>query len=149
MKVALVCSSGGHLFELYALQSFWREHKHFWVTFPGADTQCILSEEQMYLAHCPTNRNLVNLVRNLLLAFKILRWEKPDVIISTGAGIGMPFIYVGRLLGIKTIYVELITRVNDLSLTGKLVYFVVDTFLVQWPELAERYSKTRFVGRCL
>ncbi len=53
------------------------------------------------------------------------------------------------MLGIKTVYLELMTRVKRLSLTGALVYPVVDHLLVQWPELAAKYKKAVFKGRLI
>ena len=149
MKLALVCSNGGHLFQLYSLKSFWGEFEHFWVTSPAEDAQFLLSAEKTYSAHYPTNRNLPNLIKNLFLAMKVLKREKPDVIISTGAGVGVAFICIGFLMGIKSIYIESVTRVRSLSLTAKLVYPIIDSLLVQWPELAQKYHKARYVGRCL
>lgn len=103
-------------------------------------------KERAYNAYHPTNRNIVNLARNFFLAYRILKKEKPDVILSSGAGVGVPFIYLGRLMGMKTIYIELGTRVHDISLTAKLVYPVVEHLLVQWPELAGKYKKAEYQG---
>lgn len=147
MKLCLVCSSGGHFFQLRSLNDLWQRHERFWVTFSSQDTKSLLNDEQVYWAYQPTNRNIKNLVKNTLLAFKILRTEKPDAIISTGAGVAVPFLYMGRLLGIRTIYIESLTRVNGLSLSGKLVYPVVNTMLVQWPQMADKYKKAVFQGQ--
>lgn len=149
MKLCLVCSSGGHFLELFFLKDFWKDHEHFWVTFLKKDNASLLAGENVYQAYSPTNRNPVNFIRNLFLAFRILIKEKPRLIISTGAGVAVPFLYVGKLLGLKTVYLESQTRVRDLSLTGKLVYLTVDHFLVQWPELAQRYRKARCEGQVL
>ena len=72
-----------------------------------------------------------------LWAWGVLRRERPDVVISLGAEIAIPFIYVGRLMGIKTMYIESWCRVENLSRTGRLVYNVAHVFWVQWPELLE------------
>lgn len=168
MKLCLVCSSGGHFFQLYLLKDFWKEHDRFWVTFlekihvplmydekiftsrlPRKIDTAFVSNEKFCDAYHPTNRSIINFIRNLFLAFKILRKERPDVIISTGAGVGVPFIYTGRLLKIKTIFIESATRVNGLSLSGRLVYPAVGHFIVQWPELAEKYPKAKFAGRVI
>ena len=146
MKFCLVCSSGGHFLQLYELRNLWEDHERFWVTFPGNDTQFLLNNEMKYWAFHPTNRNIKNLINNFFLAFNLLRKEKPDIIISTGAGVSVPFFYVGKLLGIKTVYIESLSRVERLSLTGKLVYPIVGFLLVQWPELAEKYKKALFKG---
>jgi len=149
MKLCLVCSSGGHFLQLYSLKELWGDYERFWVSFAHSDTRCLIENEKKYWAHHPTNRNIKNLVKNLLLAYKILRKEKPDAIISTGAGVAVPFIYWGRLLGIKTIYIESLARVESLSLSGKLVYPVTQYLLVQWPQLAAKYKKAVYKGQVI
>lgn len=148
-KVCLVCSSGGHFYELYHLRSAWADIEHFWVTFSSQDTQYALKSEKVYSAFSPTNRSIKNFFRNLFLALKVLSKEKPGVIISTGAGVCVPFFYLGRLRGIKTIYVESLARIKELSLTGRLIYPVASEFIVQWPELENKRRKARFEGQLL
>jgi len=148
-KLGLVCSSGGHFLQLYSLKDFWTGIDHFWVSFERDDTRSLIGSETKYWAYAPTNRNVINCVRNFFLAIKIFLKEKPDLLLSTGAGVAVPFIYGARLFGIKTVYVESLTRVKDLSLTGKLIYPIVDVLLVQWPELDKKYKKAKFAGQVL
>jgi len=148
-KLCLVCSSGGHLFQLTCLDQFWKNKSRFWVSFPTQDAKYLLAKENVYWANYPTNRNVVNLIKNLILAFRVILKEKPSVVITTGAGVGIPFLFVGRIMGSKTVYLESITRNNDLSLSGKLAYRFVHKFLVQWPELAERYAKAEYRGKVI
>jgi beta-1,4-N-acetylglucosaminyltransferase len=147
MKICLVCSSGGHFFELFSLNSLWEKYDHFWVTFPRQDTKSLLRGEKVYWAYSPTNRNLKNLLRNSYLAARVIAREKPTAVISTGAGVAVPFLHLGRILGLRTVYVESLARVTNLSLTGRLVYPVVHDFIVQWPELAGRFPRARFRGQ--
>ncbi len=149
MKICLVCSSGGHFLQLHSLRDFWERQERFWVTFRGRDTESFLQGEQVYWAHEPTNRNVKNLIRNMLLAVRLLSRERPRSVVTTGAGVAVPFIYVARTLRIRTVYIESLTRVDNLSLSGKLVYPVVDHLLVQWPELAARYGKALYKGQVL
>ena len=149
MKLCLVCSAGGHLQELYQLKSAWGQHERFWVTFDFKDTKYLLKDEKFYKAFNPTNRNAINLIRNLFLAFRVLLKEKPDVIISTGAAVSVPFFYLGRLSRKRTIYIESLSRVSELSLSGKLVYPITSEFIVQWDELTRKYPRTRFGGQIL
>ncbi len=150
MKLCLVASSGGHLMELFSLRDAWQDcDERVWVTFPTQDALSLLENEEVRWAYYPTNRNLWNLVRNIGFAWQFLRQYKPDVIISTGAGVGVPFIWIGAILNIQTIFIESITFTNQRSLSGKLVYSIVDRYLVQWPELAEKYSKAQYRGQVL
>jgi len=148
-KLCLVCSSGGHCAELRFLRDFWSVRDRFWVTFEGKDADGPLKGERILYAHSPTNRNLRNLVRNTRLAWRILRKEKPTCIVSTGAGVGVPFIYIGRILGIRTVFIETMSRVEHLSLSGRLAYPAAGIFLAQWPELARKHRKAEFHGQVI
>ena len=84
MKVCLVGSSGGHLTHLYMLKPFWENKKRFWVTFDKEDAKSMLKGEKVYPCYFPTNRNVKNLIKNTFVALKVLRKEKPDLVISSG-----------------------------------------------------------------
>lgn len=146
MKVCLVGSSGGHLTHLYMLKDFWKNEDRFWVTFPKEDAKSLLAEERVYACHYPTNRNLKNLIKNTFLAFRVLFKEKPDLIISSGAAVAVPFFYIGKLFGAKTVYIEVFDRIDKPTLTGKLVYPITDLFVVQWEEMKQVYPKAVNLG---
>lgn len=146
MKICFPTSSGGHLTQLMQLKPFWEEHDRFWVTFDKEDANSKLAEERIFYCHYPTNRNVLNLIRNTFLAIRALRSERPDLILSTGAAVAVPFFAVGKLLGAKTVYIEIIDRIDSPTLTGKLVYRMTDVFVVQWPELKQVYPKAVYIG---
>ncbi len=146
MKLCLVGSSGGHLTHLYMLKPFWKTKERFWVTFDKEDARSLLKDEKVYPCYFPTNRNIKNLIRNTFLAIKILRKEKPDVIISSGAAVAVSFFYLGKLFGAKTVYIEVFDRIDKPTLTGKLVYPVTDRFIVQWEEMKKVYPKAINLG---
>jgi beta-1,4-N-acetylglucosaminyltransferase len=146
VNVLLVCSPGGHLQEMLALKPAWQDTERAWVTLPGADVDVALRGETVELAHGPTNRSLKNLARNTLLAWRVLRSRRPDAILSTGAGLAVPFFLVGWLLRIRRVYVESVTRIETVSLSGRLVYPFADRFFVQWPEVAERLRRAEYGG---
>ena len=146
MKICLVGSSGGHLAHLNMLKPFWKDEERFWVTFDKEDARSILKDEKMYSCHFPTNRNLKNLIKNTFLAIKVLKKEKTDVIISSGAAVAVPFFYIGKLFGAKTVYIEVFDRIDKPTVTGKLVYPVTDKFIVQWEEMKKVYPKAINLG---
>lgn len=146
IKVCLVGSSGGHLTHLYMLKPFWKDMDRFWVTFDKTDANSILKDEKVYHCYFPTNRNLKNLLKNTILAIKILHKEKPNLIISSGAAVAVPFFWLGKLRGSKTIYIEVFDRIDKPTLTGKLVYPVTDKFIVQWDEMKKVYPKSENLG---
>jgi beta-1,4-N-acetylglucosaminyltransferase len=145
VDVLLVCSTGGHLLQLAALRPAWANRSSAWVTFDKSDANSILADERVLFAYGPTNRNVPNLVRNLALAWRLIRRLRPRVIISTGAGVAVPFAWVGRLHGAKVVYVESFTRIDRPSLTYRLLAPVTSVAYAQWPELAQRV-RARYAG---
>jgi UDP-N-acetylglucosamine:LPS N-acetylglucosamine transferase len=101
------------------------------------------------LGHGPTNRSPLNFLRNLGLAWRLLRRERPEAILSTGAALAVPFFLAGKLLGIRLVYVESVTRTSALSLSGRLVYRLADRLFVQWPGLAARLGRAEYAGAVL
>ena len=82
-----------------------------------------------------------NLIRNSYLALKVLLKEKPDIIVSTGAAVSVPFFYLGKLLGCKLVFIEVYDRIETPTLTGRLVYPISDVFILQWQEQKKSYPK--------
>jgi len=148
-KLLLVASSGGHLLELSELIGDECRRGREWVTFDKPDARSLLADERVWFAHGPTNRSIVKLLRNAVLALRLVRHLRPDAVISTGAGVGVPFLYAARAFGRKAIYVESLARIDDISLSGRLVYPVASEFFVQWPELAHRRRRARYAGAVL
>ena len=149
MKICLVSSSGGHLLQIHNLKAWWQRHERFWVTFDKEDAVFLLSKERVFWGHFPTNRNLRNLIRNTFLAWKILSKEKPDIIVSTGAAISVPFFYIGKLFRAKLIFIEVFDRIDSASLTGRMIYPIADAFFLQWPEQKKIYPKGKVLGQLL
>lgn len=131
---------------LYMLKPFWENKKRFWVTFDKEDARSLLENEQMFFCYYPTNRSLKALIINTKLAWNILKREKPDLIISSGAAVAVPFFYLGKAFGIKTIYIEVFDRINKPTLTGKMVYPIADRFIVEWDEMRKVYPKAINLG---
>jgi len=146
MKLLLVCTQGGHFATMMGLKKFWSEHEREWVTHRSADTDMIAKQEKIHFVPRQTSRSIFMTCVNFFLAFPILFRMKPDLIISTGAAVAVPFIYAGRILGIKTIFIDSISRVENLSLTGKLIHPVVSEIYVQWEQCGREYRKVQYKG---
>ena len=147
-KVAFVASSGGHLEELCKLKSIEEQYDCFLVT-EKSDFEINNFCERKYLVPKMSRKQLVFLPKFIWLFIKtimILAKEKPDFIITTGALIAYPFCVIGKLMGIKVIYIESFARVDKPSLTGKLVYNLSDLFMVQWEDMLKEYPKSLLGG---
>ncbi len=147
MRAVLVASSGGHLAQLSAVRTHWTDVEVHWVTFRKPDAFKIPPTDQVTWAFHPTTRNIPNALRNLRLAVVLLRRLRPDVVVSDGAGVAVPFFVAARLLRIPTVYLEVFDRVSMPTLTGRICYPLADLFCLQWPEQRLAYRQGRVVGR--
>jgi UDP-N-acetylglucosamine:LPS N-acetylglucosamine transferase len=134
MRICIVCSQGGHFTETLQIFEAFEGHEFFLVTHHSSREDEALAIARTYLMRNP-GANLLLMMLTSILAIRILLCERPDCIVSLGAEIAVPFFYIGKLLRIKTIFIESWCRIDNLSLTGKLVYPVADHFWVQWPQL--------------
>lgn len=144
MKIALVCSHGGHLTEMLYLMDAFKEHEVFFITYDNFRTQG-LKHRKYLLENIGTNPT--KMLKAFFIIGKILAREKPDVVVSTGSEIAIPAFVIAKVLGIKTIFIESWCRIKTKSGTGKIVYYLSDLFLVQWPQLLKLYGKrAKYVG---
>lgn len=135
--------------QLHALQDWWSQHDRTWVTFEGTHAESLLVGEKVVSAFSPTTRNIPNLLRNTRLAWRLLRQERPDVVVTSGAGIGLPFIVLGRLLGATTVFIEVYDRITMPTLTGRLSRPFCSAVLVQWVDQLRAYPRAVVVGPLL
>lgn len=148
LRVGLVSSVGGHLAELLELRPVLAGCDLFWVLNDAApwQAQAELGGARTYrIVHAERDlRQLWNLVE----AVPILRRERPDVLISTGASPAVPLLGLGRLLGACTLFLETFAAVDRPSLTGQLIHQLglAEHLFVQWPELLRALPGARYCG---
>ena len=146
MKLMLVCTSGGHFSTMKDLKSFWSEHERVWITDKQKDTLDLVERENYRWLPYQGPRDYMTLLFNLPRVFYIIYKEKPDLIISTGASLGIGFALAAKFYRKPFFFIESISRTEKLSLTGSIVYFLSDRFYVQWPQLCQKYPKAIFRG---
>jgi len=142
----LVGSAGGHLAQLIRLQPWWESGTRTWVTFDKPDARSLLADEEVIWAFHPTTRNVGNLLRNAVLAVRHVRRVRPDIVISTGAAVAVPFFIVARVLRIPTVYVEVFDRIDSPTLTGRICRPIATRFCVQCPEQQAHYPGSIVIG---
>lgn len=145
VTLLLVADPGGHLFELYGLRDVWSRFSRAWVTVRASDVETLLLDEHVLFARGPTRRSLRNLLRNTFVAVRIVRRLRPAVVMTTGAALSVPFVWVGRLFGARIVYIETSGRVG-ISMSCRLATPVADRLYVQWPEVVRQVPKARYAG---
>ncbi len=152
MRVLMVSSNGGHFWQLASAWECVRQDDVRLVSFKTPDVESWVAAHGVPIdwGYHPTNRNLRNLFRNALLARRILKEFSPDLIITTGAGIAVPFIILGKLLfRTQTMFIEVFDRVTSPTLTGRMVAPFSDWVVLQWEEQRKFYPKGVVLGGLL
>lgn len=147
MRVLVVCSGGGHLRE--AMESIKGSVNEFHLaTFKTASVDGLEGVKAVHYLldpHLSKAKYLINAIQAFCLWLRL----RPRVIITTGAGIAIPVSVIGKLFGSKLIVVDTVAAVSDLSRTGRFLYKYADLFIVQWPELCQKYPKAIYGGTVL
>lgn len=132
----LVASAGGHLSQLLRLRERLGlgRHERLWVTYDTPQGHDLASREPVVFGHGPSTRNVPAAIRNHRLARDLLKDDKVERVVSTGAGIAVPFLVEASRRGIHAEYVESATRVEGPSLSGRMLERVPGVrCLAQWP----------------
>jgi len=146
LRVCLVASAGGHLSQLLKLAECWDGYELFCITTSELLRQNFRREGRVYVVGECNRQHPLRVIKVLLRCIRIVWREKPHVIISTGAAVGCIACFLGKLVSAKIVWIDSITNVERISLSGRMVRHIADLFLVQWPELAEQYSDVEYVG---
>ena len=158
-RVAVVLGRGGHTAQTFALVDLLGANYHYLyliglldpltpkkIGIPGRVLPVLaprlLPQDSRIMA-------VIRTLTTLLLSLVYFILTKPAVVISCGTGLTVPVFYSARLLGIKTVFIESMSRVESLSITGRMLQGKTDLFMVQWPELASKLTGAKYGGQLL
>lgn len=157
-KIGIVTGSGGHLTQALTILEAFKGHDVFLVVHSFPSLREIQLEEvkriyrlRILLGYSSLFAVFLTAFVNLFQFIRIFWKEKPSILFSTGAEIAVPAFFVGKIFfRTRLIFLETLTRVKDLSYAAKVLYPIVDLFLVQWPELLEKTGpKAVYGGRLI
>ena len=158
IKIAIVCSPGGHFTEMSTLIDVFKGYEAFLVTHSekfniGLDNVCptyLIPNIIIDNTHRNVfSKKLLLIIHMLIITFYeayIFLKERPNIVISTGSEIAIPIFIIGTIFRVHTVYIESITRINDISATGKIIYCFADLFLVQHEKLLGMYPNAKYRG---
>lgn len=135
-KILAVSSGGGHWVELNRLVSAFDGHDAVFATVDET-YRSAAGAARFYTIRDVTRWNKLRWVQTFVKLAWILLRERPDVVISTGALPGYFSLRLAKWFGARTIWVDSIANVEELSLSGKMIGKYADLWLTQWPHLAK------------
>jgi UDP-N-acetylglucosamine:LPS N-acetylglucosamine transferase len=142
-RVLAVASGGGHWVQLLRLMPAFSDCDVAFVSTLVADSP--IAGQRYRRVPDASRWDKIGLARMALSLVQLILKERPDVIISTGAAPGYVALLLGHLIGARTIWVDSIANVDELSMSGRLAGRCADLWLTQWPHLA-RPNGPHFAG---
>lgn len=136
-KICFISSSGGHLEQIRQLKDVALMYEHYYVLPKNSST--VTFSNKKYLVGDFYRKNRIQFMFRFVFTsiqqlFIFLK-ERPDIVITTGAGVAIPTCLYAHFLGKKLIYIESFARMKSLNKTAKLLSKYADLFVVQWEEL--------------
>lgn len=141
--VYLAASGGGHLELLTWIDQALAGRDCVWVVSPGSRASA-LAESGATVREVPNpGRRLWKFPGNIRAAASIVKNDRPQLIVTSGAGSVVPFCLLARLRGAKVVFVETMARVSDASRSGKVLSRIASEVLVQWPGMTKVYPGSK------
>lgn len=149
-RVIFISSVGGHLTQLLELKKIFKDYEYLLVTEKTDVTKDMQEKYNIKFLIYGSREYLFSYVFkfifNILKSLYICIKFNPNVIVTTGAHTAVPMCYIGRLFGKKVIFIESYAKRTSPTLSGRLVYKVATTFIVQWETMLKFYPKAKYFG---
>lgn len=146
IKIIFAGSAGGHITELFAIFDKSVIGDNQVIVFTESNQRTRKLKNKTYFFKNP-KYNPFPYIPMLFKCIRIFKKEKPDLLITNGAEVGLPAIIAAKLLRIKTIYLDISAAATIRTLAGKLSYPFADVFLVQYPNMIKHYGKkAKYIG---
>lgn len=134
-RVLAVASSGGHWVQLSRLRPAFEGHDVAYLTTDPAHREHV-APARFYSVVDANRSEKLKLARGVVKIAWVLLRERPDVVISTGAAPGYLALRLSKLVGARTLWIDSVANVEELSLSGQMASTTADLCLTQWPHLA-------------
>ena len=129
------------------LAPVYEKYDHFYFTFKGGVADEMKKTGRVRAIPNIIRQNPISWIIGAAMSAHTVLAERPDVVITTGAGITVFFCVFAKLLGAKLIFIESMARVERPTLTARFLYPFSDLFIVQWPDLLKYFPRAKFLGR--
>jgi len=146
LRICVGASSGGHLTQLLKLEACWKEYSTFFVTTMQLAANDLSRMGTVHVVGECNRHHPFWAIGVLGRCIGVIIKERPDVVLTTGS---LPLAFTclaAKCFGAKVVWIDSITNVERLSMSGRFVRRFADLFLTQWPHLASESLGIEYVG---
>ena len=151
-KIILICSDGGHFAQIRELEPLFTKYDYLIITEKSKATLPMAERYNMKFLKSRSKgkkRGLgfyLSILQNSVMSLGILLRHYPKIVITTGSHTALPMCYLGKLFGVKVVWILSFARVKTKAFSANLAHPICDKFIVQWPEMTEHYKKAVHLG---
>lgn len=151
-KILFIASTGGHFSELKQIFPILDDYDYHIVT--EKDETTIKLEKDYpnrvsYLLYGTREHFVLYFIKLFINCFKslfIYMKFRPRVLVTTGAHTAGPMCCIAKIFGTKVIFIETFANRTTKTITGRIVYYFADVFIVQWESMLKLYPKAKYFG---
>lgn len=152
-RICFAASGGGHVRQILDLAPLWESHRdYFFVTEDTALGQSIARQHRTeFVEHVALGqaklgapvRMVIAGIRNCLSSLAIVRRQRPDVVITTGAGSMFFTTLWARLLGARIILIDSFARFHSPSAFARIGGPLAHVRIAQAAGSGEKWTRAR------
>lgn len=144
--VLVVSSSGGVLLDVMGLRPWWESKRPRWVAVSAPDTCELLADQPVDWQEELTPRRPLRIARAVAHASRSLASDRPEIVVSAGSGLAVPWFVAARLQRIPSLWVETFNVVGKPGLASRICAALATSVVVQHQELLARHPRAVYVG---
>ncbi|MDE6309457.1 MAG: oligosaccharide biosynthesis protein Alg14 [Muribaculaceae bacterium] len=144
-RVFAMASQGGHWVQLMRIVPAFGDRYELMFCSTKADYASVVGSDRFVVTKHYTRRTAWRMLPVFVSAYKTIRRFRPDVILTTGAAPAIAVILAGKLLGVKSIWIDSVANAEHLSLSGRIARRIATRVYSQWPNIAKN-SGVRYAG---
>jgi hypothetical protein len=146
-RILLVSSSGGTLLELLSLRPWWSRHDVTWAVVRAADTRSTLVDQRVVWIPDVSAHRLASVLPAVVLARRIVREVRPELVVSAGAGAAVPLFLVARACGVPSFWISTRNLLTVSGTSGQALARLATRVLLQQPSLWSTHRRGLVIGQ--
>jgi UDP-N-acetylglucosamine transferase subunit ALG13 len=152
LKLCLAASGGGHVRQLLDLEPVWSRHDAFFVTEDTALGHSVAAKHRThFVAHVAVGQAKLGkpltmvraALRNFVQSARAILRERPDMLISTGAGAVFFALLWARLIGARVVVIDSFARFDKPSLFARIAAPLAHELVVQSAPLGRIFPRAK------